>query len=74
MTSNSIRRLLTLTENKEQRIKVVADIETEIAKALKGAATSAVEAAETVTPFKPAKNFTSSTHALTGYLKPPEQK
>ncbi|MCX6972556.1 MAG: hypothetical protein NTV93_20725 [Verrucomicrobia bacterium] len=55
ITSHSIRRLLTLTEKKEQLIKGIEEVENEIAKALKGAATSVVEAAEAVTPFKPAK-------------------
>ena len=55
ITSHSIRRLLTLTEKKEQLIKGIEEVENEIAKALKGAATSVVEVAEAVTPFKPAK-------------------
>jgi len=55
ITSHSIRRLLTLTEKKEQLLKGIEEVESEIAKALKGAATSVVEAAEAVTPFKPAK-------------------
>jgi len=55
ITSQSIRRLLTLTEKKEQLIKGVEEVETEIAKALKGAVTSIVEVAEAVTSFKPAK-------------------
>ena len=55
ITSHSIRRLLTLTEKKEQLIKGIEEVESEIAKALKGAATSVVEAAEAVTTFKPAK-------------------
>lgn len=55
ITSHSIRHLLSLTEKKEQFLKGIEDVENEIAKALKGAATSVVEAAEAVTPFKPAK-------------------
>lgn len=55
ITSDSLRRLLSLTDKKEQLIRAVSDIENEIAKTLKGAATSAVEVAEAVTPFKPAK-------------------
>jgi len=58
ITSHSIRRLLSLTEKKEQLIKGIEDVENEIAKALKSAATSVVETAESVTPFKPAKKTT----------------
>ena len=55
ITSDSLRRLLSLTTKKEQLIKAVSDVENEIASALKGAATTAVEVAEAVTPFKPKK-------------------
>ena len=55
ITSHSLRHLLTLTEKKEQFLKGIEEVENEIAAALKGAATSVVEAAEAVTPFKPAK-------------------
>ena len=55
ITSHSIRRLLTLTEKKEEFLKGLEEIENEISKTLKGAATSAVEAAEAVTPFKPVR-------------------
>ena len=55
ITSQSLRHLLTLTEKKEQFLKGIEEVENEIAKTLKGAATSVVEAAEAVTPFKPAK-------------------
>ncbi|MEI6278754.1 MAG: hypothetical protein WCQ16_05145 [Verrucomicrobiae bacterium] len=53
ITSHSLRRLLSLTEKKEQLIKGIEDVETEISKTLKGVVTSVVEAAEAVTPFKP---------------------
>lgn len=53
ITSDSLRRLLSLTDKKEQLIQAVSDIESEIARTLKGAATTAVEVAESVTPFKP---------------------
>lgn len=53
ITSDSLRRLLSLTDKKEQLIQAVSDLESEIAKTLKGAATTAVEVAESVTPFKP---------------------
>lgn len=55
ITSHSLRHLLTLTEKKEQLLKGIEEVEHEIAKALKGTATSAVRLAETVTPFKTAK-------------------
>ncbi len=55
ITSHSLRSLLSLTEKKEQLLKDIEEVENEIAKALKGAATTAVEAAETVTPFKPSR-------------------
>jgi hypothetical protein len=56
ITSDSIRTLLGLTDKKTKLINALADLENEIANALKGAATVAVDAAEAVTPFKPAKN------------------
>ena len=55
LTSHSLRHLLTLTEKKEQFLKGLEEIENEIAKALKGASTSVVEAAEAISPFKPTK-------------------
>ena len=55
ITSDSLRRLLSLTDKKAQLIKAVSEVEDQIAKALKGAATATVEVAEAVTPFKPAK-------------------
>ncbi|MEI8310150.1 MAG: hypothetical protein WCH98_05280 [Verrucomicrobiota bacterium] len=51
LTSDTLRSLLGITSKKEQLIKAVADIENEIAKALKGAVTAV---ADTVTPSKPA--------------------
>ena len=60
ITSDSLRRLLSLTTKKEQLIKAVSDVENEIASALKGAATTAVEVAEAVTPFKPKKKSKGS--------------
>ena len=65
ITSHSLRRLLTLTEKKEQLIKGIEEVENEIAKALKGAATTVVEAAEAVTPFKPAKMAKGKKRGLT---------
>ena len=55
ITSHSLRSLLSLTEKKEQLLNGIEEVENEIAKALKGAATSVVEAAEAVTPFKSSK-------------------
>ena len=55
LTSDTLRSLLSITSKKEDLIKAVADIENEIAKALKGAVASVVETAEAVTPSKPAK-------------------
>ena len=60
ITSDSLRRLLSLTDQKEQLIKAVANIESEIANTLKGAATTVVEAAEAATPFKPARKAAKS--------------
>jgi len=53
ITSDFLRQLLSLTDKKEQLIRAVSDLESEIAKTLRGAATTAVEVAESVTPFKP---------------------
>ena len=73
ITSHTLRRLLSLTEEKEQLIKGVEDVETQIAKALKGVATSAVEVAEAVTPFphkaKKRRKGAKSTKAKSGGLK-----
>jgi hypothetical protein len=61
ITSQSLRRLLALTEKKEQFLKGLEEIENEIAKAVTGAATSVVEVAEAITPFKPAKTKAKKT-------------
>ncbi|MFZ4775151.1 MAG: hypothetical protein ACOYM3_07305 [Terrimicrobiaceae bacterium] len=53
ITSQSLRRLLSLTEKKEQLIKGIQDVENEIARTISGAATSVVKAVESVTPSKP---------------------
>ena len=55
ITSDTLRSLLSITSKKEQLIKAVADIENEIAKVIKGAATSVVETAESITPSKAAR-------------------
>lgn len=55
ITSQSLRRLLSLTEKKDKLIKGVEELETEIAKTLKGVATSVVEVAEVIVPPKRAR-------------------
>ncbi|MFA6177075.1 MAG: hypothetical protein WC765_10910, partial [Phycisphaerae bacterium] len=55
ITSQSLRRLLSLTEKKDKLIKGVEELETEISKTLKGVATSVVEVAEVIVPPKSAK-------------------
>ena len=55
ITSQSLRRLLSLTEKKDKLIKGVEELETEIARTLKGVATSVVEVAEVIVPPKSAK-------------------
>ena len=50
ITSDSLRRLLSLTEKKDHLIKGIEDVENEIAKALKGAATSARDVFTAITP------------------------
>lgn len=52
ITSDSLRRLLGLTERKDQLIKAVADVENEIAKALSGAATTLADVVEVINPGK----------------------
>ncbi len=54
ITSDSLRRLLSLTDKKEQLIKGIQEVENEIAKTLRGAATAVVEVAEAVVPEKSA--------------------
>jgi hypothetical protein len=52
ITSDSLRSLLSLTDKKEQLIKAIADVENQIVRTLKGAATTTKEVAKAVTPFK----------------------
>lgn len=54
ITSDSLRRLLSLTDKKEQLIKGIQEVENEIVKTLRGAATAVVEVAEAVVPEKSA--------------------
>ena len=53
ITSHSLRSLLNLTTKKDELIKGIEEVETEIAKTLKGVASVAVEMVEAVTPAKP---------------------
>ncbi|MFZ4597092.1 MAG: hypothetical protein ACOYNN_00465 [Terrimicrobiaceae bacterium] len=78
ITSDSLRRLLSLTEKKDQLIKAVADVENEIVKTLKGAGSTAVSVAKSVNPFsgpvkakagRKAKTSKSSKSAPAGSLK-----
>jgi len=50
ITSHSLRSLLSLTEKKDHLIKGIEDVENEIATALKGAATSALDVFTSITP------------------------
>jgi hypothetical protein len=69
ITSDSLRRLLSLTDKKEQLIKAVSEVEDQIVRTLKGAATTTVEVAEAVTPFKKAKKARKAKGSKPGGLK-----
>jgi len=71
ITSDSLRRLLSLTDKKAQLIKAVSDVEDQIAKALQGAATTTREVVEAVTPksVKKGKKRKKSKGAKPGGLK-----
>ena len=69
ITSDSLRRLLSLTDKKEQLIKAVSEVEDQIVRTLKGAATTTVEVAEAVTPFKKAKKSRKAKGSKPGGLK-----
>jgi len=73
ITSDTLRSLLSITSKKDQLIKAVADIETEIAKALKWPITSV---ADVVTHSKPAKRKKRSkkTKATNASKKPAKLK
>ena len=60
ITSDSLRSLLSLTDKKEQLIKAIADVENQIVRTLKGAATTTKEVAKAVTPFKKARKAKKS--------------
>ena len=55
ITSDSLRRLLSLTEKKDQLINAVADVENEIVKAISGAATTVADVVEIISPRKASK-------------------
>jgi hypothetical protein len=69
ITSDSLRRLLSLTDKKDQLIKAVADVENQIARTLKGAASTTQEVAEAVTPFKKARKSKKAKASKSGGLK-----
>jgi hypothetical protein len=55
ITSDSLRRLLSLTEKKDQLIKAVTDVENEIVRVISGAATTVADVVESVSPGKAPK-------------------
>jgi hypothetical protein len=63
ITSDSLRRLLSLTEKKDHLIKGIEDVENEIATALKGAATSARDVFAAITPSKAVTKKSGKTSA-----------
>lgn len=70
ITSDSLRRLLSLTDKKEQLIKSIQEVENEIARSLTGAATTVVEVAEAIVPAKAAtKKRAGKKSKKTGGLK-----
>ncbi len=70
ITSQSLRRVLNLTERKDQLIALITEIETEISKALSGAVAPAAKApAKKAAPARKAKKRSSSRKAKSGGLK-----
>lgn len=70
ITSQSLRRVLNLTERKDQLIALIAEIETEISKALSGAVAPVAKApVKKAAPAKKARKRTSSPKAKSGGLK-----
>jgi len=55
ITSDPLRRLLSLTEKKDQLIKAVTDVENEIVRVIGGAATTVADVVESVSPGKAPK-------------------
>lgn len=70
ITSQSLRRVLNLTERKDELIALIAEIETEIHKALSGAVAPEAKAPEKkAAPARKARKRTSSRKAKSGGLK-----
>jgi len=71
ITSKSLRRILTLTERKDELIKLVAELETEISKVLSGVAAPIVKVAKAAksAPARKSRKPRSSGKAKSGGLK-----
>ena len=74
ITSDSLRRLLGLTEKKDHIINALADLENELANAIKAVSAKASEAVKSVTPTKAAKKSTKSAAAKPAAAKPEKKK
>ncbi len=55
ITSHSLRRLLSLTDKKKELLQGLEEVETELAKAIKGVASTALAAVEVIVPTKSKK-------------------
>ena len=71
ITSQSLLRLLSLTEQKDELIKIIVEVETEIARTLRGGATSVLTVVEVAEPAKartlaPAKASAKAPKAKSG--------
>jgi hypothetical protein len=70
ITSQSLRRVLNLTERKDQLVALIAEIETEISRALSGAVAPAAKAPDKkAAPARKARKRSSSRKAKSGGLK-----
>lgn len=71
ITSQSLRRILTLTERKDELVKLVAELETEISKVLSGVAAPIVKAAKApkAAPVRKSRQPRSSGKGKSGGLK-----
>ncbi len=71
ITSQSLRRILTLTERKDELVKLVAELETEISKVLSGVAAPIVKVAKApkAAPVRKSRKSRSSGKAKSGGLK-----
>ena len=74
ITSDSLRRLLGLTEKKDQLINAIADVENELANAFKAVSAAASEAVKSAAPAKAAKKNTKSAAAKPAAAKPEKKK